>query len=174
MHVSESNIARITSALPVLFLALAACANATYGDAYPANGDQGGPSASEGGGAPLVDGDGSAVAGAFSIAGSVGTVGDTGGQSAPSAAGSSSLGFAGAGGSASAAGGSAGATAAAGSSSTAGVCSAPAWVPNMVYRMGDKASKSGKEYTAAFYTMADPDSHCCGNGADWASSIPCP
>ncbi|HEY1534800.1 MAG TPA: hypothetical protein VGF76_12305, partial [Polyangiaceae bacterium] len=83
-------------------------------------------------------------------------------------------GFAGAAGSASTATGSAGATAAAGSSSTAGVCSAPAWVPNMVYRMGDKASKSGKEYTAAFYTMADPDSHCCGNGEDWASSIPCP
>ena len=56
----------------------------------------------------------------------------------------------------------------------AGACSAPAWVPNMVYRMGDKATKSGKEYTAAFYTMADPDQHCCGNGQDWASSIPCP
>jgi len=39
--------------------------------------------------------------------------------------------------------------------------------------MGDKATKSGKEYTAAFYTMADPDQHCCGNGEDWASSVPC-
>jgi hypothetical protein len=173
MHVSESNIARIASTLPMLLMALAACANATYGDAYPANGEQAGPSTSEGGGAPL-GGDGSGVAGSFSVAGSVGTVGDTGGQDTPGAAGSSSLGFAGTAGSASAAAGSAGAAAAAGSSSTAGVCSAPAWVPNMVYRMGDKATKSGKEYTAAFYTMADPDSHCCGNGEDWASSIPCP
>jgi hypothetical protein len=40
--------------------------------------------------------------------------------------------------------------------------------------MGDKATKSGKEYTAAWYTLTEPDAHCCGNGQDSASSMACP
>jgi hypothetical protein len=42
--------------------------------------------------------------------------------------------------------------------------------------MGDKASKGGMEYTAAYYTQnQDPtDSNdCCGGGKPWASSTPC-
>ena len=38
---------------------------------------------------------------------------------------------------------------------------------------GDKATKGGKEYTAAYYTSVDPETHCCGGGMEWASSVAC-
>jgi hypothetical protein len=41
---------------------------------------------------------------------------------------------------------------------------------------GDKASKNGMEYTAAYYTQNnDPTDaqNCCGGGKPWASSAPC-
>ena len=55
-----------------------------------------------------------------------------------------------------------------------GACTAAAWSATKTYLKGDKAKKGTKEYTAAFYTMADPEAHCCGNGQDWASSVSCP
>jgi hypothetical protein len=39
--------------------------------------------------------------------------------------------------------------------------------------MGDKATKGGKEYTAAYYTQTDPETHCCGGGKEWLSSVNC-
>jgi hypothetical protein len=41
---------------------------------------------------------------------------------------------------------------------------------------GDKASKGGMEYTAAYYTQNDDPTDaakCCGGGKPWLSSVAC-
>ena len=169
--------------VPLLLAMSAACATATY-DNQPNGADSnGGGSLGNAGdpglgmaGAPSGAGAlgvaGSPAAGAFSAGGSVASGGSN--AAGASSGGSAGSGFAGAatvGGSSSGGASQAGSGGSAGSST--GKCSAAPWSAGTVYQMGDKATKSGKEYTAAYYTMTDPDTHCCGGGQEWASMVPC-
>jgi hypothetical protein len=115
-------------------------------------------------------GTGSALGGTSSVAGTVGSAGTS------SVAGSSH----GGGGAAAGAGGRGTAGSSAAGSGSAGTgatsCSLAAWSADKVYQGGDKASKNGMQYTAAYYTMGnDPTAplNCCGGGKFWQSSAPC-
>ena len=166
MQVSPNASRLFRRVAPILLVATAACATATYDT--PPDLDSGGQSGS------LASAGNSVVesAGSTTVAGSFGVAGST--TNSAGSGGTSTTGGASATGGSSTTGGSPGA---AGSAATAGAatgaCSAAAWSATTTYHMGDKAKKGGKEYTAAFYTMADPESHCCGNGQDWASSVSC-
>jgi len=169
---------------PLLLAALAACANPTY-DNQPTDSDVGANGGSvSSAGSPVVGAGSPGIAGSDAFAGAPTTSGGDASGGSSSSAGSSSAGspgssgstgFAGAPGAAgSAAGGAAqgGATGSAGS--TSGSCTAAPYNASTVYMKGDKATKGGKEYTTAFYTTnVDPETHCCGMGAEWASSVTC-
>jgi len=182
MQVSPNASRLFRRVAPILLVATAACATATYDT--PPDLDSGGQSGSlASAGNSVVESAGSTtVAGSFGVAGSTTNSAGSGGTSTTggaSATGGSSTtgGSPGAAGSAATAGAAMGGSGQAGSTGSAGAatgaCSAAAWSATTTYHMGDKAKKGGKEYTAAFYTMADPESHCCGNGQDWASSVSC-
>ena len=150
---------------PLSVVGAAACATPVYD--YDTDVSESGGAPGRAGSGPL--GSAGSAAGARASAGSPGSAGSVSAAGGLTG-GSGSSSFGGSGGTPGAAG-----TSSAGSSgaTTGSKCSAEPWQPNTAYRMGDKATKSGKEYTAAGYTMADPDAHCCGNGQDWVSSIPC-
>ncbi len=166
---TSPKISRVLGCTALLwFASIAGCAHAVY-DTDPTGADFG-----EGGGLSVAGGPVMVTAGAPSEAGAFTAGGSTQNEAgSPSVAGApATAGAPGAGGSMT---GSAGHTSSGGSggSTSTGSCTAKAWDAGTVYMTGDKASKGGKEYTAAYYTMTDPETHCCGNGAEWASSVSC-
>ena len=178
MSVSPQATRLFRRVAPFLFVATVACATATYDT--PPDLDSG------------VAGAGSRVpgsAGSLAEAGSLGVSGSTtntagssgstsaggSGKSSTGSGGSNSTSAAGAGGMAGMSmGGSSQAGATASGGAATGACTAAAWSATVTYQKGDKAKKGGKEYTAAYYTMTDPESHCCNAGQEWLSAVPCP
>jgi len=129
-------------------------------------GSAGGQNTSFGGSVAMA---GSGSGGAFGVAGNSSAGAPAGG----SASGGSESGGTSAAGGKGNAGSSSGGGSAAGSSSVS--CSVSIWSADKVYMMGDKASKNGMIYTAAYYTQTDPTQtqNCCGGGKPWASSAAC-